>query len=923
MDRELLEKLQEEAKRVESNIDKLRDIERLMSEMDMNNGNNLSRLLQDISFDLNQALRIIGEGPETVSRDIYNAANFSVTNEMTKKEYVISSVVNLYIESMSQLVDVENAVNSGSIDYLEGMKRLKGIVQGIVPYSKNVPNINNVNLSEMASAFSSSVKDLYAKYEKELTPEQKKEVTLAQVESLKIKTDEGLETVIDENDRLQKEALDIKESSKNDSQFDSVATDILEKFKRLNSALENSSYGGTINFDPDDVMFALRGLQDSVFDLSAISNGRNNIHDTSYEKYLNDMSVVFSEKTNKTRSALSDFQLSTFESSIPQIRKLLEETKSRDEKSEILKKFTKSAAWYMHGALIVNGQNNSHVEDVIRDVNDIIKSANSIGLEHEQEALEHERKQTEYVRSEMRKQVNETIIEQLTASPLGTTMSKKDIEKMAEELTEETLNDSSVQRATAEAISEAVKIEDSVLTDSTQRINKIVENQVDKKVEKVVNNIVSEEITEVVENKNIQKNPIDTSIKLLRIDLDNTPVTKSKEEVTEDVQWTVIGSVVETMLSDNEKFKDIDTDIIESIKSTFKILTFDEGRVIDMSDGSQQRVQTVLRKSFLEGISSKDLFAQITTKSDELTDIAEKLEIVEQTLGHEFITETIQQFNSAQPHLVENITYNIMNDSQSREFSCENEYVKKISNQMQFGTGENLLENLFATNESSLTINSIYDQMHSRISQFQSSRILSTTTDLSQQIPVENEVFKSTPEQIIPSIHPLDRYRELLEKYDIQFIADDNFPEGRFVALDRLTSQSPQYSSKEERDTLIRDLSFAKSWVASCGVDLSKTGTTNEYGIDPRQWEYSFNEGAKSTYNLIIEAIQNNNGQNLRQQIIEHVGQNSDYKYADSIVEALLRDRNNKELLNNIHNALLNDAGHSIEHVIDEHELGL
>ena len=110
-------------------------------------------------------------------------------------------------------------------------------------------------------------------------------------------------------------------------------------------------------------------------------------------------------------------------------------------------------------------------------------------------------------------------------------------------------------------------------------------------------------------------------------------------------------------------------------------------------------------------------------------------------------------------------------------------------------------------------------------------------------------------------------------------------------------------------DTLIRDLSFAKSWVSSCGVDLSKTGTTNEYGIDPRQWEYSFNDGAKVTFDLIINAIQNNNGQNLRQQIIEHVGQNSDYKYADSIVEALLRDRNNKELLNNIHNALLNDAG--------------
>ena len=482
MNKELLERLQQEARELQGKIDKLRDIERLMAEMNMDSGYNLHRKLEDIGFDFNQALRTLTTTPDTVTADVYTAANFSVTNDMAKQTYVTSSIADLYINAMANLVTIESQVNAGSISYFEAMQQLKGVVLSVSPYSNNVRNISDINFNEMVTAFGSVVTETYNKYQQHLTPEQRQEITNSKVETIPIKTDSELESMINDNTRLQQQTLDMKASSKDDNQFDSVAEDVLEKFKKLNNSLEVDSYGGSINFDPDEVMFALRGLQDSVFDLNAMSN--RNTNDTSYTRYLSDMSVVFSEKTNKTRSALSDFQTNTFESSIPQIRKLIEETKSQEEKSEILKKFTKSAAWYMHSALLVQGLSNEHVNQVLNDVNDIIKSSNTIATQHEYEAAEFQREQTSAVRKEMRRQVNETVIEQIQNSAVGSTLTKKEIEDMAEEITDEALADSNVQAATTEAVSEAVNNAQENITTTTEQVDKnIVEEKVEIKVE--------------------------------------------------------------------------------------------------------------------------------------------------------------------------------------------------------------------------------------------------------------------------------------------------------------------------------------------------------------------------------------------------------------------------------------------------------
>lgn len=973
MNKELLEKLQNEAKQIQDKVDKLRDIERLMADMNMDSGYNLNGRLEDIGFDLNQALNIINEGPDTVSRDVYTAANFSVTSDMAKKSYVVSSIATLYIDCMSNLMSIEDQVNAGTLSHYDAMKQLKAIVQTISPYSANVKNINNPNLTDMASSFSTLVKDTYAKYKQNLSPEQFHEITNAKVESTPIKTDATLEAVLDENDKLQKQTLDMKESSTADSKFDSVATDVLEKFKILNTALEVESYGGSINFDPDEVMFALRGLQDSVFDLSEISNNHTTSSDTSYARYLNDMSVVFSEKTQKTRSALADFQTGAFESSIPQIRKLIQETKSQDEKSEILKKFTKSAAWYMHGALMVQGQSNSHVDAVLNDVNEIIKSANSIAVQHEQEAVEFERKQTAIVTAEMKRQINQTVIEQIENSAVGSTLSKKEIEAMAEEITEETMEDSSVQKATAAAIAEAVdSVQESAVKSAKEVVKDIVQDTVEETVQSVVEDIVTEQVAVVEEKKaaeQLKEKPAEQLNLLERIDIENTPVEKTKEEVTEDVKWSLVGSMVDSMLSDTERFKDIKPAVIESVSSTFKLIAFDEGRVIKMKDGSTKRLQTVLRDFYTTGIDTEKFVEQIyDPENAETKDIISNLEVTQKVFDSNSILKMAAEI-TATP-IYENAVKRFMPDSSStREFSCEKDYYGKID-ELQHGLGQDLFDNM--TSESGLynTIDQMYEQIHSKMSTLQESMfgqdsvsIESTTiADLTEDIistdidPValENSVMgniltdiddvvlntlgedniptSTEPTQptvpnldstIVSTARPLDKYKELLEKYDIQFITDSNFPEGKFVAIDRKTGQSPEYTSREQMDNLIRDLSFAKSWVSACGTGLSKTGGQNEYGIDPRQWEYSFNDGAQETFDWIVVALKNNSGPNLKQKIIDYITQNSNYKYADTIVESLLRDRNNKELLNSIHSVLLSEAGISFDKTQESTELEL
>lgn len=168
--------------------------------------------------------------------------------------------------------------------------------------------------------------------------------------------------------------------------------------------------------------------------------------------------------------------------------------------------------------------------------------------------------------------------------------------------------------------------------------------------------------------------------------------------------------------------------------------------------------------------------------------------------------------------------------------------------------------------------------------------------------------------------HPLERYKSLIEKYDVQFVKDDRFPDGHFVVTERATGKVPEYIPSEQRPQLTKDLAFAKSWISSCSSGLSTSGKVNEFGYDERVWEYAFNDGAMDTFTSIVDLLKNNTNPNLNtDMIINMVSSGSTYKYSSSIVQSLLRERDNPYILNNIHERLLAEAGfgHDISQVLD------
>lgn len=190
----------------------------------------------------------------------------------------------------------------------------------------------------------------------------------------------------------------------------------------------------------------------------------------------------------------------------------------------------------------------------------------------------------------------------------------------------------------------------------------------------------------------------------------------------------------------------------------------------------------------------------------------------------------------------------------------------------------------------------------------------------SSQSPIsENTIHPNTTQEqhLLSSnkqkIHPLEKYKNLIMKYDIVLQKDEQQPQGFFVVTDRVTGQVVQNKSKEEMIQLTKDLTFAKSWIKACGNDLSLSGGKNEFGFDSRQWEYAFNDGAYETYNQLIGMIQSSTqvGQPINfQEVVHNVKAVSNYKYGASIVDGLL-DKNNiiyDWQLSNIQNQLTNIA---------------
>lgn len=187
------------------------------------------------------------------------------------------------------------------------------------------------------------------------------------------------------------------------------------------------------------------------------------------------------------------------------------------------------------------------------------------------------------------------------------------------------------------------------------------------------------------------------------------------------------------------------------------------------------------------------------------------------------------------------------------------------------------------------------------------------TTNVNNQPKVNSSVSTIEPKQQNNNLsqeHPLDKYKSLIERYDVQLVKDVNYPDGHYVVTERSTGKVPEGIPPEQRTQLTNDLAFAKSWISSCSSGLSISGKVNEFGYDEKVWEYAFNDGARDTFDNIVDILKNNTNPNLTtEMIIDSVSNKSAYKYSEEITKTLLRPRDDQYILDNVHKTLLAEAG--------------
>ena len=133
--------------------------------------------------------------------------------------------------------------------------------------------------------------------------------------------------------------------------------------------------------------------------------------------------------------------------------------------------------------------------------------------------------------------------------------------------------------------------------------------------------------------------------------------------------------------------------------------------------------------------------------------------------------------------------------------------------------------------------------------------------------------------------HELDYYKKIYEQYELRVDEKNDY----IGAIDRKTGKEVEPEAKN--NILCLDLMFAQSWIDACKNSIPYNGKINEYGVEVKQWEYSFNDGAQDTYSWLLGLIKycaDNNKSMKVKDMARIVREKSTYKYADEIVEYLL-----------------------------------
>ena len=166
----------------------------------------------------------------------------------------------------------------------------------------------------------------------------------------------------------------------------------------------------------------------------------------------------------------------------------------------------------------------------------------------------------------------------------------------------------------------------------------------------------------------------------------------------------------------------------------------------------------------------------------------------------------------------------------------------------------------------------------------------------------ENTPNTTTPTNTIPkkesrNLEPKtigDSFNELkilFETYEL--VEADN----GIGLIDRKTGE---YVKKENNlQQYVEKVTFAKKWIEAAGVDLSLSGGMNEFGIDPKQYEMAFNDGARATFESMFGGLaqMGQSGQNFDLSKLQQFVQNgTGYKYSSSLVKGLLSNPQGEEV---------------------------
>lgn len=548
---------------------------------------------------------------------------------------------------MLSLVEIEDSLASGNMSNIDAIKYVVDVSTRYYTYEKFAKDAGDTAITNVSKSFFEYVKKLYVKCGSRLTPEQKNELKSHKVLPKEIIKDSNLEGVIKANDEIQSKALKLRVSSKANKKADDIASDTVELFKKLDNYLYIQPDGKMVYVDANQIMNVIGALKNNIFDLGLMAKNGGHIQSVSYENYLDNMSSVFRQKTTDSRKAIADFQVKTFECNLPKIKELLQSSISTRERNELIKKFTTEASLYMHSVLLADSNDVSNVEHIMQEIDTIFKSVHTMGVEEGLKRREDEQAHKTIIRQKIKDQVSHEVMWYIRISDFGDMLPAMEVQKLADSIIENNLDSEIFQNATADAIQK--------LLDEGEIAKYEIADVVNNTIESVVNNVVPElveKIDEEVSNKN-SKIQVD---RLLRIDLDTVKVTKTKTQIEEDVKWVIASQVITDLVTNENN----NSDAVKAVNSTLSLLACDNGITVQKTDGSQERMQSLLRRALEKNLNSAEIEKEIVVTSPELTGIMNQFDVTREVLGNNFINRVLSIVQSKNPRIVNNVTDEVL-----------------------------------------------------------------------------------------------------------------------------------------------------------------------------------------------------------------------------------------------------------------------